>query len=225
MKHALLICISFLFASFCHAQSVSFSPGNDLYGTATLENYNIFQTDIQNLTDESLQLSWKFISDTTPEEWQISLCDNMNCYGFVPDNGIMNPIVDDYAFIKLDVNPGMLDGEGVLTFLIFETDDQTESHEIRFHISTIQVANENIPQVSVQIFPNPATDFVNIESSENKDLLVRLSDAFGKQIHNSILTAGSEKSIETNHLSSGFYFLSLITDDKIIKTEKIVISK
>ncbi len=225
MRHSLLICLSFFFTSFCIAQSMNFTPGEDHYGTATLENYNIFQTDIHNLTNESLQLSWKFLTDTTPEEWEITLCDNMNCYGYVPANGIMNPIIDDYAFIKLDVNPGMIDGEGVLTFLIFETDDQMSSHEIRFHISTIQVANENIPQISVQIFPNPATDLVNIESSANEDLLVRLSDAFGKQIHNSILTAGSEKSIETNHLSNGFYFLSLITDDKILKTEKIVISK
>lgn len=225
MRPLLLFCCSFLFVSFTTAQSFSFAPDDDYYGTAILENYNIFQIDIVNETADSLQLSWKFLTATTPEEWEVSLCDNMNCFGYIPDNGIMNPILDDDAFIKLDVNPGLIDGEGILTFLIFETNDQSVSHEIRFHISTIQVANENIPQISVEIFPNPATDFINIENSENRDLVVNISNANGKQIHQSLLLAGELKKIETNELSNGFYFLSLINDKKIISTEKIIVSK
>ncbi len=223
MRHMVLIFLVFSVTSL-GAQSMSFSPNVDLYGTAILENYSVYQIDVLNETEDSLQLSWKFVENTTPEEWTITLCDNMNCYGYIPLSGIMNPILEDPAFIKLDINPHSTPGEGIVTFEIFETEDQSVIHEIRFHISTTPVSNENYADIKVEIFPNPASDFVVVEHSQLEKYNISITNANGQPVYLSELPPNEKREILTNDFANGIYYLSFLKDQAIISTKKILIN-
>ena len=203
---------------------MDFSPNDELSDIAILENYNIYQIDILNTTLDTLQLSWKFIEDTTPTEWGKTMCDNMNCYGLIPENGVMNPILNNNAFIKMDINPGITEGEGTLTFLIFETENQTVNHEIKFHVTTTPVGVSIVPQLDVAAYPNPTTDFLRIENGEDTDYEIVLLNILGRKIYYATLKSGENKTINTTTFPFGSYFLNFIQNQKTITSKKIHIT-
>jgi len=77
--------------------------------------------------------------------------------------------------------------------------------------------------LSVSAYPNPATDFLQliVESEDIKDLSYQLYDITGKLLQNEKIT-GSPTSIVMSQLVSSTYFVKVITNNKTIKTFKII---
>ncbi len=69
------------------------------------------------------------------------------------------------------------------------------------------------------IYPNPATDNINITSSLNGDKMVAIFDVLGKQVMNSVVT-GERLNIEA--LNSGVYIVK-ITQGNVSETQKLVV--
>ncbi|MCB0640425.1 MAG: hypothetical protein KDC44_02245, partial [Phaeodactylibacter sp.] len=117
MKIVLLFLAVLCLQSSPFAQSYSFQPTDEYIGEADLEAYNIFQVNLVNTSNDSLYLNWRLVENTLPETWEISLCDNVACYGGLPTMAEMDPFAaGDSAFIKLDINPGIQEGSGLLRF-------------------------------------------------------------------------------------------------------------
>jgi len=75
----------------------------------------------------------------------------------------------------------------------------------------------------VSIFPNPASNFFKInipESSINSELII--SNILGKTVLKSQLNV-SETKIDTRNYASGIYFVSVLSEGKIIDTKKLII--
>lgn len=85
---------------------------------------------------------------------------------------------------------------------------------------------ENEIKNEVLIYPNPAQDFITIQSkiTEN-DLKVELINEFGKVIKEDKILQGNNLSIfETHSIHSGFYFMK-ISNKSVSKTYKVIINK
>jgi hypothetical protein len=94
--------------------------------------------------------------------------------------------------------------------------------------STYLLANEtfNLDKAKVTIYPNPAADFIAIQTEmvEN-DLNVDLIDELGKVVKSSKIVQGSTLSIiETDTIYNGIYFVRL-NNGKDFKSFKVIISK
>jgi hypothetical protein len=81
--------------------------------------------------------------------------------------------------------------------------------------------------LTFKISPNPASAFVNVHynlPSGTKSAEISLFDYTGKRIYNSQLEQGQgEKTISLADVKQGFYFLSVIGDERIIITQKIAV--
>lgn len=75
---------------------------------------------------------------------------------------------------------------------------------------------------SLQVFPNPTTDFVNINVVE-KDYQYSIFDVSGAIQQNGNLLQGSN-SIRLNNLSNGTYFMKIF-NDKAFKTVRLVVNR
>ena len=75
---------------------------------------------------------------------------------------------------------------------------------------------------SLRIYPNPASDFINIEmlNTNLKDYSFNITDLSGKVL----IQSENSKRIDISKLSSGIYFATMIVEDQKL-TKKIVISK
>ena len=75
---------------------------------------------------------------------------------------------------------------------------------------------------SLRIYPNPASDFINIEmlNTNLKDYSFNITDLSGKVL----IQSENSKRIDISKLSSGIYFATMTVEDQKL-TKKIVISK
>lgn len=82
---------------------------------------------------------------------------------------------------------------------------------------------DQIFQLLLKIYPNPTSDFIIVENLSNEKLEYEIFNVFGKALIKGTLSCLNNK-IDLKRLSNGTYILKL-SDNKRIKTEKIIISR
>lgn len=80
---------------------------------------------------------------------------------------------------------------------------------------------EYIHKIKISVFPNPTTDFINIESTKKTTL--KIYDLSQKLILEKALN--KKEKVDLSQLSSGTYFLAFYKNNKRVKTVKIIIQK
>jgi hypothetical protein len=94
-----------------------------------------------------------------------------------------------------------------------------------FHQGNVLVAtyldNLKHQQLSVEVFPNPATNFISIQSDEIKNMKLILLDGIGKVVHQQQIMSNNTV-IGISDLVSGIYFAKIIQNNKEVTTTKII---
>lgn len=106
--------------------------------------------------------------------------------------------------------------------------DYNVSEGIQFaeNNTTLDVAENSIePTTEIFIFPNPTTDFVNVDMKgfelENSQRSYQLYDLQGRLLKQNEINQ-DETQIDLNDLSSSIYMLQVYADNKVLKTFKIL---
>jgi type IX secretion system substrate protein len=110
----------------------------------------------------------------------------------------------------LDSIPAGFTGTVYITDQIYDT---TCSYS--YPMSCTVGINEYAAVNEMKIFPNPASDIINIDLGElkNRTAAITLYDATGKAVKN-ITTANRNVVLERGNLRSGIYFIDVIIDNK-----------
>lgn len=96
----------------------------------------------------------------------------------------------------------------------------TETEGTPFSFTNI---NSFSAQKSVQIYPNPASDYLVITSEKNLfPLTLNLMDVHGRIVMKSIIDHSGE-TLSISHLPKGMYMYRLILNDELIQTGKFII--
>ncbi len=76
-------------------------------------------------------------------------------------------------------------------------------------------------KININVFPNPTTDYINVDASKKTTL--RIYDTSQKLIK--IVQVEKQDQVDLSELSSGTYILSFSKNNKKIKTVKIIVQK
>jgi len=109
-----------------------------------------------------------------------------------------------------------------ITFHIYEAGNSADYISLTLDTEIVGINDINQNNI-VSIFPNPASNFFKInipESSFNSELII--SNIIGKTVLKRELKV-SETKIDTRNYASGIYFVSVISEGKIIDTKKLII--
>ena len=226
MKCTILTCVLFL-SSFqvSIGQNFTVTPTNHLIENAALEIYSTYQIDmLKDEGVESLQLIWKLLEITYPEDWTVNLCDFGTCYATIPNNGVMDLITgEDFGYLKLDINPHLTHGTGIARFVVYEVDHFEDAEEVIFEITAGTVSNVELTSYKYKVFPNPAQSELFIENPELNLENVNLFSPLGKLIFSNIISNEPTIPINLNGLNPGIYHLQLINAKDEVSTHKIII--
>ena len=88
--------------------------------------------------------------------------------------------------------------------------------------TSIKSISEN---TSLNIFPNPFTSETTLKTDFNlKDATLTIYNALGQEVNNIKNISGQEIKLSRDNLVSGIYFIRLTLDNKVIATDKLVIT-
>ncbi len=186
-----------------------------LYGTIFSPSPSSDISFITTLNDSS-SVVFKFSGD--PSE----IC---NSYNFAPEN-----TTDDTQILAAEV-----DTTCNITALIVNVgntgfgNSSTEYFVSDEFCSYIASVNETV-SVNLNIYPNPATDFVNIElgNLNNADLqnaVIVVYDMTGRKVFEKQLNNSSMEKISTADYAAGLYTIVIANSDNILAKQRVIVQK
>lgn len=129
------------------------------------------------------------------------------------------------------VYPKLDHGNSKFRYVFF---DQANPSDSTWVDVIYEVTNENMISVketkletSLKLFPNPATTELNVRLNSNEtNKRIEVIDLLGKKVFSkNIQNSSASFRINTTNYKPGIYFVSVTSNNKAIKTEKIVITK
>ncbi len=239
MKKVLLLIVAGLFIiSYSFAQSLSLSNsggalnnGDTVTVAGPLTSTIYVYAFVENLTSSPIDVKVRKIEiDTVPGS------KNYLCWGLCfdpiiyvsPDpitiNGNSINDVDFSGDYKAQGNPGVTK----IRYVFFDENNPTDSVYIQVHFD----ATSGINDISKDIifsnaYPNPASVSTTISyslpaNSNNTRIIIR--DLLGATVKEILITDfKGKKTIITSDMDDGIYFYSLVLDEKIITSKKLII--
>ena len=74
-------------------------------------------------------------------------------------------------------------------------------------------------------YPNPSSEYTNIEFNLSKPSVLQFTDVLGNIVKIVELEGSGERTIYVGDLKKGIYFGSLIEEGEIVKIKKLIINK
>lgn len=108
-------------------------------------------------------------------------------------------------------------------FKIYEEGNETNAIHFTYKYDVNYVGIDNISKSNSSVYPNPAINYFTI--SVNNSLIgtqLILTNLLGKTIFNQKINS-QKQTFSTRNLNSGIYFYSIVNNNKIVETKKIII--
>jgi hypothetical protein len=143
-------------------------------------------------------------------------------------NLVDSALVDDVgegAFVDKYMTTS-IDGNGVVVYGYDQGSDpwsEPGSNYVVEVIPDIVSVEDAAAAPGIEVFPNPATDQLNIKFAKKSDYSVRLLDILGNAVLESEIKSTDESKINTGKLAKGFYILEIIDDSERKSIRKVII--
>ena len=189
------------------------SPSHTLTGTAEFGVYTNFKIYQDNVSQDTLILKWKLLSDDLVTGWDYSSCAFGTCYAFIPDSlCTMNPIPPgEIAFLSLTLDPQNIKGTGKATLYLYDAQNPSVKDTITFIINAQEANGIHDYSLSdaLKIYPNPATETLNVEIEQaySDKASIQIFNLLGKSVYSSTLNSTDRNRINIQSLPSGIYFV------------------
>jgi hypothetical protein len=177
----------------------------------TTVQFPLHQTAIGN---DTVTLAIEIIYNDIPATWDGMVCIYGTCLGTIPVVGTtaqMNPINGALeGMVRLTVNPINGTETAKLQVYVYDIDFPNDGDTATFILnSTLSVDEVNALSTGLELYPNPATNVVQLEATANMSKAV-VYDLSGKAVLSQELN-GLVGTVDVSNLESGAY-LMLIED-------------
>lgn len=209
------VCVAIISA----AQTFTTTPNDTLYisnlpiGSLTI--HDIYQ---ENSTDQNLTMAWERVYVDIPATWDYSMCDLGACYPGIPEGSTMpSPNEPGYSsFLGVNLIPDA-EGSGMVQINVWDIAFPDDKVLCTWYFSTGIVSVEENELANVFVYPNPASDAINLSLSGKQTVDAKIYDSNGRLIQSLMLAPGVQR-ITLNDFETGFYFLRL-NDDNFVHVE------
>jgi hypothetical protein len=210
MKYLFFVSVFCLFLPFVKAQNFSSVTSDitiyDQPSVFTFEGY-IY---LNNHTFGDLNMEFVNFEQSVPAGWQTSNCLGDVCLPIGVTSGSFSlPVLSSSNFVIGHFYPNNVAGSGYIKIKLFETFFPSDTIVLTFYgvagsVSTV----DDLEDSDVQVFPNPASDFINVmmPNDEAKDLRIDIFDMFGHLVKSEVSSQSSYQ-LNISDLPQGVYFL------------------
>lgn len=178
---------------------------------------------LTNSSDNTIDVYWKLEKPVFNNAWESQLCDSRICYGFNKDQSSVNKpnkvAPGDTMLWTIHIFTHETPDSGMAVLKIYDDNkfsNVLDTLPIILNFSNSSATIDIFNTDNLKIFPNPASDFINLEFSMKKalDTDIFITDAVGrviKQIDNMNNIFNYSKNIDISGFEQGIYFLNIKT--------------
>ncbi|MFZ4560538.1 MAG: T9SS type A sorting domain-containing protein [Saprospiraceae bacterium] len=236
MKQIIHIFLAFSPLAFVSAQTLRIEPG-DVKQTFKVNladpllNLELYAS-VRNIGSDTIRLKWQRREASQPSGWQTQVCDGVECYlpivssNVDPNLGLNAPFVlppNKKADFIFHVLPNQTAGTGKFAIRFSSAqkpDSILASMNFEVNVQSLVTSSKESQPGSIQVFPNPASDFFMLNTIEDVDQLV-LYNLLGVPVKTYLAEYGQRYSL--NNVVDGVYLLALVNKNKgTIRTMRII---
>lgn len=170
---------------------------------------------IENETNDTLSIEWRVLESTVNNDWFIQFCDFEECatneFGPLPSSraGEIPPGYSDQWYLGVDLTGN------TWSQALWQIEIEYFDSGLRDTLTWIVAKPSNVGDMdsyenNLSLYPNPASNLINIKNPDNRSLNYRILDVAGKELRTGIVTSDREP-VNIDVLPSGMYFIS-VTD-------------
>ena len=158
----------------------------------------------KNLKKTPMVFGYKSYLIDYPMFWDVSFCDNKNCYASFKTQDTMAAVATNLeASLKITVFPNGKAGVAKVQYLVYDFENPTDMDTVTWNINVRWGAETKSWIVeAVQVYPNPVTDVLNVTAWGGSVLDV--VDSRGALVKQVKPIAGR---LNVSDLSAGMYFI------------------
>jgi hypothetical protein len=127
----------------------------------------------------------------------------------------------------LHYEPNGQSGNSIIRVTLFNANDMSDN--VIFYViygTEVGISDAKTATNNITAYPNPATDRVTIKYSLSKNAPAKLvlKNLMGTTLYTTPLSADSDRiSIDVSQYASGIYFYSLLINEQVISTKKLLV--
>lgn len=205
------------------AQSYALEPGDTVEMWGMMEDLATLTIEQHNVTGDTLRLKWEKVSESVPQGWEASNCDNAICNTTLVDSGAMNPVyAGEYGLMLLHVTPHVNEGTAVIRYAVWDMamPEQRDTLTYILHVDGTMGTASGGPQEPWRPYPNPATDAIRLRETDNGPVWVELMDTGGRTVLRTVVDGTCK--IDVGHVERGTYRLKTQGKGPVRMTQLII---
>ncbi len=225
LKYIILLAVAIFTATdFCFAQSYSITPNDTVEVAGVMEDLQTLTISQLNTGNDTLYFQWEKVSESVPQNWEASVCDNEVCYTSLMDTGTTNPVFPtESGFILLHITPHVNYGTAIIRYAIWDINYPTTKDTLTFilHVNETSAINRLYRSRYFSITPNPVGNNLTISTDMKSGFQFAITNSSGQKICSENENA-TDFSISTENIPSGIYIASL-SGNNFFLTQRIII--
>ncbi len=240
MKKNLLFLFALLFVSaISFGQSLSVTHGGEELGNTVQTVYGdpfgfelVFHADVTNNSDQALEVLVKQVHLEIPTGAQGLICWGQ-CFGATT---MVSPSPIEIApgqtiltakGFSGHYRPFSNEGNAKIRYTMFDKNNVSDSVSFIVEYKANIGIEDHIANANFTIYPNPATDYVNVDydlANNTEEATVEIFNLVGQSVKTIRLESNAgTATVNTSNLSQGVYFYAIRVGEKILETQKLVI--
>jgi hypothetical protein len=176
---------------------------------------------ITNTLSSDLILEYKKVSVDFPSAWDVSFCDNRNCYGMFIEQDTMFPIASKQdAYLKITVFPNGVADTAIVKYAVWNRynesaiDTLTYNIYVRWSAGRVSLMSGDVARV----YPVPVSEVLNVDLRGIRN--ASIYDAMGRKVIQ--LPAQEQAQIQVGYWSAGTYTLRYEEGDNTLSQTFVV---
>ncbi len=222
MNKALLTMAAILFlAAPCFSQTdFILLPSDTISLTETVPANDILEAfmKVKNTSNSTKTINWIAAERTGSRDWEINICDIVNCYSFAYVVRTFSLAAGDTGTMRLDIDPHGVSGPGQVSLLMWVEGDSANGKvkNPTWNVDLTAITGiSKVAATTLKIFPNPVKNLFTVSGLDNAgDLSFEVFDMKGSAVKSEVKSATNTAiEISIENLPHGIYVLKAFDKD------------
>ncbi len=211
----------------------------DVHDSVYLDDEQTFQAeaeiDFKNVSFNKVKFKIKIIMTSLETGHSAAFCAGDLCY---PEKKVdwEAPVVfefdpgqsakEKWSYFKAYLYPNGFKGNSIVTFRMTNVDNPNDYLDVPLHFFIgLSGIKEIEPKFSMNVFPNPAQNFVNISFDNFEPNSIMIYDNNGKLVTEQIISNEKSAKIDVANLANGNYFIVFRKNSNFYYADSFVINR